>query len=83
MLIKSIEEKKKRLFYLQFIGLIAWSIDLYLYVPSAMDMKLLSVLFTILGIIFIVFHLTVIRDIYNQKRYMKKGDIYEGPVRSD
>lgn len=64
----------KNLFISQFICLAIWLTDFYLHVPLAMKGSLLSVLFVILGIIFVIFHLNVIRYIYKgyeeNKMYM-------------
>ncbi len=54
----------KFLFFAQFVCLAFWLIDFYIYFPLAMKGSLLSVLFVILGIIFVMFHLKIIHDIY-------------------
>lgn len=54
----------KNLFIAQFICIAFWLTDFYLHIPLAMKGSLLSVLFVILGIIFVIFHLNVIRYIY-------------------
>ena len=58
----------KNLFVFQFICLAFWSIDFYLHTPLAMKGSLLSILFIIIGIIFVTFHLKIIRDIYHEHR---------------
>ena len=58
----------KCLFASQFICLAFWLTDFYLHVPLAMKGSLLSVLFIILGIIFVMFHLKIIRDIYQENK---------------
>lgn len=50
----------RRLFFLQFVGIALWLVNLYFYISSALTGRLLSILFVMLGIIFIMFHLTVI-----------------------
>lgn len=58
----------KNLFIAQFICLAFWLTDFYLHVPLAMKGSLLSVLFVILGIFFVMFHLKIIRDIYQEHK---------------
>ena len=54
----------KNLFVAQFICIAFWLTDFYLHIPLAMKGSSISSLFVILGIIFIIFHLNVIRYIY-------------------
>lgn len=61
----------KYLFFSQFICLAFWLIDFYLHIPLAMKGSLLSVLFVAIGIIFVMFHLKIIRDIYQENKYNK------------
>lgn len=62
----------KGLFVSQFICIGFWSIDFYLHIPLAMKGSLVSVLFVVIGIIFVMFHLKIIRDIYQEHNYYDK-----------
>lgn len=64
----------KGLFISQFICIAFWLTDFYLHIPLAMKGSLISVLFIILGIIFILFHLKIIHDIYYE---YKDNKIYK------
>jgi FtsH-binding integral membrane protein len=68
---KQITRFGKFLFFSQFICLVFWLTNFYLHVPLAMKGSLLSVLFVVLGIIFVMFHLKVIHDIYQEHRDSK------------
>ena len=50
----------RNLFFLQFVGIALWLINLNLHIVSVLKGKLISIIFVVLGIIFIMFHLTVI-----------------------
>lgn len=67
----------RNLFLLQFAGIIIWLIIIYSNVLLFMKDKLISILFIILGIIFILFHIGVIRDYYKNGNNVKEGD-YKG-----
>jgi len=58
----------KSLFVAQFICLAFWLTDFYLHIPLAMKGSLLSILFVIIGIIFTLFHLKIISDIYQEHK---------------
>lgn len=58
----------KGLFVSQFICLAFWLTDFYLHIPLAMKGSSISVLFVVIGIIFVIFHLKIIRDIYYEYR---------------
>ncbi len=58
----------KGLFVFQFVCLAFWSIDFYLHIPLAMKGSLISVLLVAIGIIFVMFHLKIIHDIYHEHK---------------
>lgn len=62
----------KKLFYIQFVCIAIWLVVLYLHFISAMKGKLISIIFIILGIIFLIFHFTVIMNYKDEKRIDKK-----------
>ncbi len=67
----------KSLFVAQFICLAFWLTDFYLHIPLAMKGSLLSILFVVIGIIFTLFHLKIIHDIYQE---YKDNKIYSSNV---
>lgn len=58
----------KSLFISQFICLVFWLTDFYLHIPLAMKGSLISILLVAIGIIFVMFHLKIIHDIYHEHK---------------
>ncbi len=69
----------RKLILLQFAGIVIWLIIIYSNILLVMRGKLISILFIILGIAFILFHMGVIRDYYkkDENENIKEGD-YKG-----
>lgn len=62
---------EKGLFVFQFVCIALWLTNFYMHIPLAMKGSLISVLFVIIGIIFTIFHLKIIHDIYHEHKDSK------------